>query len=322
MSTAYVYTDLLRRRHIMTGSVHVRLARRDRRDRFGVGASRIVHRVQVPTHGGIRRGGGMAGVADRRRDCREVAGGMLVPLACSDQAKDAEILRLRHQVAVLQRHVKAPRLSWADRAILSALARLLPSVRLRHLRLIISPRTLLRWHADLVRRRWAYQRRTPGRSRTSQAIRALVLEMARRRPPPATGRRCCPQLHGVWGDPVRVGRLPSPARLSSHLTAANTRPCVSCQVQHEKLRTCRWISATNAMTTGVRSSDERLARISFSLPRREMNTRVRRRHSGPDRCSLSARTKGLRLQAVLIIRQALLRTPVATRATRRLSSGC
>jgi len=52
---------------------------------------------------------------------------------------------------VLQRHVKTPRLSWAARAVLAALARLLPRGRLRQLRLIVSPRTLLRWHADLVR---------------------------------------------------------------------------------------------------------------------------------------------------------------------------
>src|SRR5450755_4733838 len=77
--------------------------------------------------------------------------GWLALLARSGRAKDAEILILRHQVAVLQRQAATPRLSWADRAVLAALARLL--------RLIVSPRTLLRWHADLVRRRWTYPRR-------------------------------------------------------------------------------------------------------------------------------------------------------------------
>jgi len=88
--------------------------------------------------------------------------GWLALLARSDWAKDAEILILRYQVAVLQRQVTTPRLSWADRAVLAALARLLPGSQVRQLRLIISPRTLLRWHADLVRRHWAYPRRGPG----------------------------------------------------------------------------------------------------------------------------------------------------------------
>ena len=68
--------------------------------------------------------------------------GWLALLTRSDRDKDAEILLLRHQVAVLQRQAGTPKLSWPDRAILSALARLLPSGHLRHLRLIISPRTL------------------------------------------------------------------------------------------------------------------------------------------------------------------------------------
>jgi hypothetical protein len=88
--------------------------------------------------------------------------GWLALLARSNRAKDAEILILRHQVAVLQRRVKTPRLSWADRAVLAAKARLLPAGHLRQLRPIISPRTLLRWHASLVRQHWAYPRRAPG----------------------------------------------------------------------------------------------------------------------------------------------------------------
>ena len=108
--------------------------------------------------------------------------GWLALFARSDRARDVEILILRHQVAVLQRPVKNPRLSWADRAVLAALARLLPRSHLRELRLIISPQTLLRWHARLVRRRWTYPRRSPGRPRTARAIRALVLEMARDNP--------------------------------------------------------------------------------------------------------------------------------------------
>jgi len=108
--------------------------------------------------------------------------GWLALFACSDRAKDAEILLLRHQVSVLQRQVKTPRLSWADRAVLAALAQLVPASHLRQMRLIISPRTLLRWHARLVRRRWTYPRRSPGRPRTAAVVRALVLEMARDNP--------------------------------------------------------------------------------------------------------------------------------------------
>jgi transposase InsO family protein len=108
--------------------------------------------------------------------------GWLALLARSDRAKDAEILILRHQVAVLRRQVKTPRMSWADRAILAVLARLLPRSQLHQLCLIISPRTLQRWHASLVRRHWAYPHRAPGRPRTAPAGRALVLEMARDNP--------------------------------------------------------------------------------------------------------------------------------------------
>src|SRR5262249_52010288 len=104
--------------------------------------------------------------------------GWLAVLARSDRANDAEILIMRHQVAVLQRQVKTPGLSGADRAVLAALARLVPGGQLRQLRLIIAPRTL-RWHAHLARRCWTCPRRAPGRPRAAPAMRALILQMAR-----------------------------------------------------------------------------------------------------------------------------------------------
>ena len=108
--------------------------------------------------------------------------GRLALPARSGRAKDAEILILRHQVAVLRRQVKTPRLSWAGRAIVAALARLLPRSQLRQLRLIICPRTLLRWHASLARRHWACPHRAAGRPGTAPGLRALVLEMAHDNP--------------------------------------------------------------------------------------------------------------------------------------------
>ena len=104
----------------------------------------------------------------------------LALLARSDAAKDVEILVLRHEVAVLRRTNARPALTWPDRAVLSALSRLLPAP-LRRMRLV-SPRTLLRWHAQLVARRWTYPHRSPGRPATTAPIRALVLRMARENP--------------------------------------------------------------------------------------------------------------------------------------------
>ncbi len=104
----------------------------------------------------------------------------LTLLARSEAAKDVEMLVVRHEVDVLRRHNPRPTLKWVDRALLSALSRLLP-VNLRRLRLV-SPRTLLRWHARLVARRWTYPRRQPGRPATSPTVRALVLRMARENP--------------------------------------------------------------------------------------------------------------------------------------------
>ena len=84
--------------------------------------------------------------------------GWLILLGRSSASKDAELLVLRHEVAVLRRTSPPPRLHWADRAILAALIRLLPP-RLRAYRLI-TPGTVLRWHRHLAARRWTYPHRT------------------------------------------------------------------------------------------------------------------------------------------------------------------
>jgi putative transposase len=75
--------------------------------------------------------------------------GWLVLLSRSQASKDAEILVLRHEVMVLRRQVARPRPDWADRAILAALARLLPAARR-----VVTPGTLLAWHRRLVTRKW------------------------------------------------------------------------------------------------------------------------------------------------------------------------
>jgi putative transposase len=88
-------------------------------------------------------------------------------LICSGRTvhlKDVELLVLRHQLAVLRRQVDRPKLRASDRALLAAAGQLLPPGR-RH-RLLVTPQTLLRWHRELVRRRWTYSHARPGRPET------------------------------------------------------------------------------------------------------------------------------------------------------------
>ena len=102
--------------------------------------------------------------------------GWLTFLARSDVSKNVEILMLRHEIAVLRRQVARPKPDWADRAVIAALAQLLP----RHLRIqrIVTPGTLLAWHRRLLKKKWTYPN-TTGRPPVPEEIRELVRPLAR-----------------------------------------------------------------------------------------------------------------------------------------------
>jgi putative transposase len=135
----------------------------------------------------------------------------------SSAAKDAELLVLRHEVAVLRRQVARPRIDWADRAVLAGLARLVP--RGRRGVLLVRPATVLGWHRDLIRNRWTYPHRR-GRPAMAPELRGLVLRLARENS--TWGYR---RIHGelrrlgyrigastVWTILQRAGVDPAPRR--------------------------------------------------------------------------------------------------------------
>ena len=98
---------------------------------------------------------------------------------------DRRDLDLRHQLALLQRRQPPrPDLNWADRALLAALLSVIPKARRQGLRLLVTPDTILRWHRDIVRRRWAARskRGRTGRPATRRRIKALFVRLARGNP--------------------------------------------------------------------------------------------------------------------------------------------
>src|SRR5918995_6731441 len=127
---------------------------------------------------------------------------LLIRHRSSEFAKDVELLVLRHQLVVLGRQQRRPSLRPADRAFLAALARILPQPRRRGL--IVTPQTLLRWHRELVRRKWTQPQRPAGRPPVADRVRELVLRFARENP--------------GWGYPRIAGELLklAPACLAEH----------------------------------------------------------------------------------------------------------
>jgi transposase len=106
---------------------------------------------------------------------------LLVGRRGDDGAQDLEILVLRHQLRVLRRKTGRPKLKPLDRMLLASTSRFLP--RVRWASFMITPQTLLRWHRELVRRKWTYGRgRKPGRPRVDPEIVDLILRLARENP--------------------------------------------------------------------------------------------------------------------------------------------
>jgi putative transposase len=128
--------------------------------------------------------------------------------------KDLELIVLRHQLSVLSRQHQRPKFRPAHRAFIAALARLLPHRRRRGL--IVTSATLLRWHRELARRKWAYPRRKPGRPPTSRALSKLVLGLARENP------RC--GYRRISGELIKLGFCLSPSTVRRLLASAGLEP--------------------------------------------------------------------------------------------------
>jgi len=114
--------------------------------------------------------------------CLRFVVGLLVLRLDGDRDREVELLLLRHELSVLRRSVKKPRLNAADRMIVAALAGQLPRRAWRGL--LVRPETVLGWHRALVRRKWAAfgRRRGPGRPRIDEDCRQLILRLAKENP--------------------------------------------------------------------------------------------------------------------------------------------
>jgi putative transposase len=144
---------------------------------------------------------------------------LVAVLVRSDMSRDAELLVLRHENAVLRRQVRRPRYESADRLWFAALSRLVPRRLWPAVFPVfpVTPATILRWHRRLVARKWTYtDRRRSGRPSTAVAVKKLILRMARDNP--GWGHR------RVQGELARLGHQVAPSTVWEILNAAGIDP--------------------------------------------------------------------------------------------------
>jgi putative transposase len=141
---------------------------------------------------------------------------LVAVLVRGDVSKEAELLVLRHENAVLRRQVSRPRYEPADRIWFAALSSLVPCHRWPAV-FPVTPATILRWHRCLVARKWTYtDQRRPGRPPTSTAVKKLILQMARDNP--GWGHR------RIQGELSRLGHQVAPSTVWQILNAAGIDP--------------------------------------------------------------------------------------------------